>query len=71
MSNNNPQNGTGANVEDFLHDHQEKRKLLDRWPHYFPHEPLKDFDVSKQFNSHFLLAQRFQTSLHSSILRSF
>jgi hypothetical protein len=34
------------NAEDFIQDQKEKRKLLDRWPHYFPHEPIKDFDVS-------------------------
>jgi hypothetical protein len=34
-------------VNNFLHDHQEKRKLLVRWAHYFPHEPNKDFDVSR------------------------
>ena len=41
MSNNEPQ------VEDFIQDHKEKSKLLERWPHYFPHEPNKAFDVSK------------------------
>ena len=34
-------------VNDFLQDHKEKRKLLERWPHYFPHEPAKEFDVSQ------------------------
>ena len=33
-------------AEDFINDSKEKRKLLERWPHYFPHEPIKDFDVS-------------------------
>ena len=25
--------------DDFLEDYKEKRKLLVRWSHYFPHEP--------------------------------
>ena len=48
MSNIAPQGPAGGqpDVNDFLQDHKEKRKLLERWPHYFPHEPIKDFDVS-------------------------
>lgn len=44
MGGNNPQNPAMPDVNDFLQDHKEKRKLLERWPHYFPHEPIKDFD---------------------------
>ena len=39
-----------GNSDEFLEDYKEKRKLLIRWSHYFPHEPLKDFDVPIIFN---------------------
>lgn len=41
--------GGGAddnNVDHFMQDYKEKRKLLIRWSHYFPHENVKEFDVS-------------------------
>ncbi len=37
----------GENVEHFMQDYKEKRKLLIRWSHYFPHENVKEFDVRK------------------------
>ena len=42
----------------FQQDYKEKRKLLIRWSHYFPHEHVKEFDVSDlpEINS---IAQRF------------
>lgn len=78
MSGNYGGNPDEPNVDDFLRDHKEKKKLLDRWPHYFPHEPTKDFDVSEPLTLFLLLyltpfcftvAQRFQTLVHSSFLR--
>ena len=33
-------------VDNYMQDYKEKRKLLVRWPHYFPHENVKEFDVS-------------------------
>ena len=42
MSNIDPENFRNPNdqpdVEDFMRDAQEKRKLLERWAKYFPHE---------------------------------
>ena len=37
-----PRNSAG----NFQQDYKEKRKLLIRWNHYFPHEHVKEFDVS-------------------------
>ena len=37
--------GDDTNVEEFMTDFKEKRKLLVRWPTYFPHENVKEFDV--------------------------
>lgn len=48
----------GENVEDYMLDFKEKRKLLVRWNHYFPHENAKEFDVSENNHSIFI-AQRF------------
>ena len=58
------------NVDDFLRDHKEKNKLLERWPHYFPHEPSKEFDVSAPFDhySNHLLAKRLQAPVRPSVL---
>jgi hypothetical protein len=36
-----PRNSAG----NFQQDYKEKRKLLIRWGHYFPHEHVKEFDV--------------------------
>lgn len=33
------------NPDEYLEDFKEKKKLLISWPHYFPHEPQKEFDV--------------------------
>ena len=34
------------NIDDYLQDFKEKRKLLVRWNLYFPHECVKEFDVT-------------------------
>ena len=34
------------NVDNYMQDFKEKRKLLIRFPIYFPHENAKEFDVS-------------------------
>ena len=34
-------------IDDYLQDFKEKRKLLVRWNLYFPHENVKEFDVSE------------------------
>jgi hypothetical protein len=34
------------NVDHFMQDYKEKKKLLVRWQYYFPHENVKEFDVS-------------------------
>ncbi len=40
-------NGDPRNAAmNFQQDYKEKRKLLIRWNHYFPHEHVKEFDVS-------------------------
>ena len=46
-NNRNPHNrSNGSHNDEFLEDYKEKRKLLVRWDLYFPHEPLRDFDVN-------------------------
>jgi hypothetical protein len=35
------------NASNLMQDYKEKRKLLIRWNHYFPHENVKEFDVRK------------------------
>ena len=35
----------GNNASNFMQDYKEKKKLLIRWSHYFPHEHVKEFDV--------------------------
>lgn len=48
-----PFKGTPS-VEDFMSDFKEKRKLLVRWPAYFPHETVKEFDVRQSPEAHSL-----------------
>ncbi len=38
--------GPDGEVDEYIQDFKEKRKLLVRWNHYFPHESVKEFDVS-------------------------
>jgi hypothetical protein len=38
--------GGGGDADNYMQDYKEKRKLLVRWGHYFPHENVKEFDVS-------------------------
>lgn len=44
-NNNNSGGGGDENVEDYMLDYKEKRKLLVRWSCYFPNEVVKEFDV--------------------------
>ena len=46
-----PFKGTPS-VEDFMSDFKEKRKLLVRWGAYFPHENVKEFDVTQSPKAH-------------------
>ena len=54
----------------FHQDYKEKRKLLIRWSHYFPHEHVKEFDVSNPPKIITFLAERFQAPLHPSLFLS-
>ena len=48
----------GNNAGHFQQDYKEKRKLLIRWSHYFPHEHVKEFDVSSaSFQDYIYIAQ--------------
>ena len=40
-----PPNDPRRSAGNFQQDYKEKRKLLIRWGHYFPHEHVKEFDV--------------------------
>ena len=50
--------GGGGDADNYMQDYKEKRKLLIRWSHYFPHEHIKEFDVSSaSFQDYIYIAQ--------------
>lgn len=72
-NNNNPydtysHNNGEENVEDYMQDYREKRKLLVRWSQYFPTENVREFDVSFYSVLDCDIAERFQTSMHHGLL---